>query len=117
VPPGVGADPDSLDRLRRTRAVSKVEDLGDSIAVYLTELRPGQRVSLPYALEVRAEVDVLQRPAVAYAYYTPELRGSSAGARLHSGTRAAREPPPAPRPATPAPAQPTRHRSPSATAR
>jgi hypothetical protein len=93
VPPGFGADRDSLDQLRRSGEVSKVEDLGSSIAIYLLELAPGQRVRLRYRLEARAECDVLQRPAVAYAYYSPEVRGQSASRRLGGGAPRAAQPP------------------------
>ncbi|HLU66460.1 MAG TPA: MG2 domain-containing protein [Kofleriaceae bacterium] len=85
VPPGFAADPDSLDRLRRAAAIAKVEDLGGSIAVYLTELAPGAEVAMRYALEARAACDVLQRPAAAHAYYSPEVRGQSAPLRLRAG--------------------------------
>ena len=84
VPPGFRADGASLRALRAVRGVSKVEDHGDSIAIYLLDLDPDEEVRLPYGLEATAAVDVLQRPAQAYAYYTPDVRGQSAPRRLRA---------------------------------
>ncbi|HUS67921.1 MAG TPA: MG2 domain-containing protein [Kofleriaceae bacterium] len=84
VPPGFRADAASLRSLRAVQGVSKVEDHGDSLAVYLLDLDPDEEVRLPYRLEATAAVDVLQRPAQAYAYYTPDVRGQSAPRRLRS---------------------------------
>lgn len=93
VPPGFAADPASLAALRRARGVSRVEDHGDSLAVYLLDLGPGQTVDLAYRLDAEAVCDVLVRPASAYAFYTPSVRGSSAARRLRvSAGRAATRP-------------------------
>ena len=84
VPPGFTIAPGAAKRLRAIPGVSKVEDHGDSLSVYLLELAPGQRVTLPYQLDAQADCDVLQRPAVAYAYYTPDRRGTSKALRLRA---------------------------------
>ena len=84
VPPGFTVASGVTGRLARVAGVSKVEDHGDSIAVYLLELGPGERVVLPYQLDAQAECDVLQRPALAYAYYAPDRRGTSRALRLRA---------------------------------
>jgi uncharacterized protein YfaS (alpha-2-macroglobulin family) len=82
IPPGFAADPSSVARLRRTPGVSRVEDQGDSLVVYLLDLAAGAAIDLRYQLDAHAECSVLQRPASAYAFYTPELRGRSSAHRL-----------------------------------
>jgi hypothetical protein len=57
-------------------------DQGHELHIYLSALRPGERLSFPYRLEAHAACDVLQRPAQAYAYYGPEVRGQSGSTRL-----------------------------------
>ncbi len=84
VPPGFTVAPGAVRRLRAIGGVSRVEDHGDSLAVYLLELAPGQRITLPYELDAQADCDVLQRPALAYAYYTPDRRGTSKARRLRA---------------------------------
>ena len=84
VPPGFTIEAGVAKRLAQVSGVSKVEDHGDSLAVYLLELAPRQRVTLPYQLDAQADCDVLQRPALAYAYYTPDQRGSSKALRLRA---------------------------------
>jgi alpha-2-macroglobulin-like protein len=90
VPPGFGIAADVARRLARVPGVSRVEDHGDSLAVYLLELAPGARVVLPYELDAGADCDVLQRPALAYAYYTPDVRGTSRTLRLRASATANR---------------------------
>ena len=82
IPPGFAADPASVARLRRTPGISRVEDQGDSLVVYLLDLAAGAAIDLRYQLDAQAECSVLQRPASAYAFYTPELRGHSSAQRL-----------------------------------
>jgi hypothetical protein len=67
--------------------VSRAEDRGSEIALYMKELAAGSIVRLPYRLEATAVCDVLQLPARAYAYYSPELNGSSAAHRLQAKRR------------------------------
>jgi alpha-2-macroglobulin-like protein len=82
IPPGFSADPSSLAALEHVSGISRVEDHGDSIAVYLLDLAPHGRVDLAYRLDTNAECNVLLRPATAYAFYSPELRGRSAATRV-----------------------------------
>ncbi len=87
VPPGFRAVRDSLERLVSRHVIAKYEDQGSEIQLYLTELHPGAEVELAYALEATAECDVAQRPARAYAFYDPEIRGSTASLRLEAKPR------------------------------
>ena len=84
VPPGFAAVRPSLERLVGRTPVTRFEDLGDRIHLYLGGLEPGAGVVLPYALEAVAPCDVAQAPAQAYAYYQPGVRGSSDALRLRA---------------------------------
>jgi hypothetical protein len=78
VPPGFRADPGSLRALH----VARFEDQGSELRLYLTALAPASAVELPFRLEAVAACRVAQRPAQAYAYYDPDVRGASAAAVL-----------------------------------
>ena len=115
VPPGFTVTAGTSKNLARVAGVSKVEDHGDSLAVYLLELAPGQRVALRYQLDAQADCDVLQRPAVAYAYYAPDRRGTSRALRLRASPGGATAPTLAARARRTARAHESlRHRSPAA---
>ena len=92
VPPGFTVSSGAVRNLEQIAGVSKVEDHGDSLAIYLLELAPGKRIVLPYQLDAQADCDVLQRPAVAYAYYAPDRRGSSRALRLRASPDGAAAP-------------------------
>jgi hypothetical protein len=78
VPPGFVAGDDAVDALKKLAGVARVEDLGSELRVYLRKLDPGETVTLRYGLEATAACRVTQRPAQAYAYYSPAIRGISA---------------------------------------
>ena len=80
VPPGFKVDPSSLEGL----PVARHEDLGGVVHFYLEKLDPESVVELPYRLEAKAEVNVTQRAARAYAYYDPAVQGLSGQLRLVS---------------------------------
>jgi uncharacterized protein YfaS (alpha-2-macroglobulin family) len=82
VPPGFRADNRSLGYLKRDKYVSRWENTGREIRLYLRSLAPNQEVNLAYRLETSVQVDVLQRPARAYAYYERTVAGNSAPLRL-----------------------------------
>jgi hypothetical protein len=82
IPPGFAVEADSLASLVKQNVIEKYSDLGSEIHIYLSKLAPGAKLALPYRLVADAEVDVLQRPARAYAYYTPSVSGSSEALRL-----------------------------------
>jgi hypothetical protein len=100
VPPGFRASAAKLKTLVREGRVEKADDLGSEVHLYLTELRPGRDVSLSLEWEAVADCVVMQRPAVAYAYYDPSTRGASGPAKLEVApglagrTKAAPTPPP-----------------------
>jgi hypothetical protein len=85
IPPGFTVDPGALSSLRHIRGVSRVEDQGDKLVVYLLDLSPSHRIRLDYRLDAQAECNVLIRPASAYAYYTPDIRGRSGARRISVG--------------------------------
>ena len=82
VPPGFTPRRETLQALVRQTPVARFEDVGDAIHLYLTELKPGAALVLPYELQAKTVCEVLQRPARAYAYYDPAIQGSSAAAKL-----------------------------------
>jgi len=88
VPPGFVADRESLERLVRETAVTRFDETGDRVNLYLTELGPGGGEVLRYRLEATTPCDVTQRPAEAYAYYSPDVRGTSGPLRLKVWRRA-----------------------------
>jgi A-macroglobulin TED domain/MG2 domain/Alpha-2-macroglobulin family len=93
VPPGFRAGRSALKALVEQHLVSRFEDHGGEVHLYLERLDGGASRSLGLEWEVMAECKVLQRPAVAYAYYAPATRGSSGVLTLEatsaSGARAA----------------------------
>ncbi|TNF31470.1 MAG: hypothetical protein EP329_12235, partial [Deltaproteobacteria bacterium] len=88
IPPGFAADRASLAALVRETPVTRFDETGDRISLYLTELGPGDGLVMRYRLEATAPCDVLQAPAEAYAYYTPDVRGASGALRLTAARRA-----------------------------
>jgi hypothetical protein len=84
VPPGFAANADSLRRLVDRGTIAKFEDQGSEIQIYLTELAADAKLKLPYLLTATAVCSVAQRPAYAYAYYDPQVRGSSGALRLQA---------------------------------
>ncbi len=82
MPPGFTANAQGLRHLVNRGRIAKFQDQGSEIQIYLTELAAEAKVVLPYSLTATAVCSVTQRPAYAYAYYDPEVRGSSAGLRL-----------------------------------
>ncbi len=80
VPPGFQVAQDSLQGL----PVARHEDLGRVLHLYLQKLEPGRSLALPYRLRAKAEVEVTQRAARAYAYYDPEISGASGILRLRA---------------------------------
>jgi hypothetical protein len=93
VPPGFRAGRSALKALVEQHLVSRFEDHGGEVHLYLERLAGGASRSLGLEWEVMAECKVLQRPAFAYAYYDPATRGSSGVLTLEatsaSRTRAA----------------------------
>jgi hypothetical protein len=87
VPPGFRAWTPSLAALVTKKLVSKFEDNGSEIHLYLDQLAPAAETKLTITWEATAACQVMQRPAVAYAYYDPATRGSSAVARLVATAR------------------------------
>jgi hypothetical protein len=86
VPPGFRAAANTFAAIRRAGA-AKAEDRGAELHIYLTQLAAGQLQRFVVELEAEAAVDVLLRPARAYAYYAPEREGTSAPARLRAVSR------------------------------
>ncbi|MFT7580678.1 MAG: hypothetical protein ACI9MR_002351, partial [Myxococcota bacterium] len=81
IPAGVKADPASLKRLVATTEVTRFDDRGDAINLYLERLAPGQTFLAEITLIPTTVCDVMQHPVQAYAYYDPEVRGWSAAGR------------------------------------
>ncbi len=84
IPPGFRAPIEGLDQLTRSGAIERYETLGDRLHLYLRKLEPGASRSLQYSLVAEASADVLQRGALGYAYYNPDIRGISGDFRLQT---------------------------------
>ena len=82
VPPGSQADKKSLRLLVRRGAISKFEDVGSAVYLYLKELKPKQTRVFHYTLKAIAECKVTQRAATAFAYYDPEIKAASENLKL-----------------------------------
>ena len=82
VPPGFRVTVASLKRLEASPAVTRAEDQGSEIHLYMELLTAGATTELTWELEATAPCDVTQRGARAYAYYAPETRGTSPNLRL-----------------------------------
>lgn len=77
-PPGFRVDETRF----RPQGVARAEDQGDRVIFYLERLAPGEERVIAWHLQALAEADVLHRPATAFAYYDPDIRGRSAAARV-----------------------------------
>jgi hypothetical protein len=82
VPPGFRPTRASLAALKDRGLVTRADDMGSEIHLYRESLGPGETVELSWELEAVAPCDVTQRGATAYAYYSPEQRGTSGNLRL-----------------------------------
>ena len=85
VPAGFRVDPKSLKRLKQKGLITRFDDRGDEVHLYVVSLNPRAAAFFPYRLEATARCDVMQHPARAFAYYDPSIYGSSGPARI-SGT-------------------------------
>lgn len=63
-------------------ALDRHEVVGGKLVFYLGGLRPGESVELRYGLRARYVGLFSVRPAEAYAYYCPEVRGRSGAKRI-----------------------------------
>ncbi len=77
VPAGFEADTGPLVALRERGTVSMVEDGGRTIDVYLPRLDRGATLELPLRFVARQPGRMSVPDTTAYAYYEPELQGSS----------------------------------------
>jgi len=84
IPPGFLVEDERLQRLVKSRALSKVENQGSELHLYLSSL--ASKASARFEIPLRAEsvCDVMLHPATAYAYYDPAVRGASESLRLSS---------------------------------
>lgn len=82
VPPGFRASAASLKALEAAKLVTRADDQGSEIHLYQERLDAGATVKLAWELEATAPCDVTQRGARAYAYYAPDIRGTSPNLRL-----------------------------------
>jgi uncharacterized protein YfaS (alpha-2-macroglobulin family) len=82
VPPGFTADADALAALVAGGRVSKYGTGPGRVTLYVGEMRPGETLTLPYSLRPKYPVRAKTPPAVAYEYYTPAHRASTAPIEL-----------------------------------
>lgn len=83
LPPGFTLDVPSLRQLARAGGrLDHVEVFGRRVELYFDALPGGGAALVPLTLTATHEAEVTMRPAEAFAYYDPELRGLSDPLRL-----------------------------------
>ena len=81
IPAGFSVEPDSLQRLRDNAQIAKIQTTPRSILVYLRSLSVGE-LPLSYTLRSTLPVKTTTAPAIAYEYYSPEIRSESEARHL-----------------------------------
>lgn len=82
VPTGFEVVKESLAELGETPGVSRFDHEGQTVVVYLEDMAPGERVSLPLALRALYPVEAKGVASRAYSYYRPEWRAETLGEGL-----------------------------------
>ncbi|MBV7327316.1 hypothetical protein KFU94_03475 [Chloroflexi bacterium TSY] len=75
IPPGFTALQPDLDELVASRLVNRYELKRRKVLFYLSGLAPKRAHTFGFGLLARTPGVVLSSPAIAYPYYTPEIRG------------------------------------------
>lgn len=74
LPPGFDLAPDAIERLVAGSLVSKVQQRGSRLVLYLERLEAGAKHSLALSLRPRFPLTVQARQPLIYEYYRPENR-------------------------------------------
>jgi hypothetical protein len=82
VPAGFVVNEAALQRQRGSGGLQQVEVFGSRVNLYFDKVGSKQALIVPLEVEAKTAVDVAMRPAEAFAYYDPEVRGRSDQLRL-----------------------------------
>ncbi len=82
IPPGFNVRLDDLAVLARTERIAKFQTRAGQIIVYLRDLKPGEPLRLPYALQATMPLNVHVPAARVYEYYNPAHSGTGRTANL-----------------------------------
>lgn len=78
IPPGFALDRARLDKAVAAGRISKYEVTPRQLVIYLTEIAAGSEFTLTYGLTATMPVRVTAPPAVAYPYYEPDQKTTTA---------------------------------------
>lgn len=81
IPAGFDVEGESMQQWRDTVGIAKVQTTPRSIIVYLRSLGNNE-LTLNYTLRATLPVKTSTRPAIAYEYYSPEIRAESSSRQL-----------------------------------
>ena len=82
IPPGFDVDSSAFAQLVAAGKIEKFQMTPRSVIVYLRSLAPASQLEIAYSLRGTMVVKVASPPAVAYEYYAPERRATSAASEL-----------------------------------
>jgi uncharacterized protein YfaS (alpha-2-macroglobulin family) len=82
IPAGFRIDATTLDELVSTKTIAKYQLTPRSAVIYLRELKPAQKLELPYRLEATMPVKLTVPGGTVYEYYNPENRGRGTAATM-----------------------------------
>ena len=82
VPAGFAVNEAALQRQRGSGGLQQVEVFGNRVNLYFDKVDAKQALMVPLEVVANTAVDVAMRPAEAFAYYDPEVRGRSDQLRL-----------------------------------
>lgn len=82
VPAGFAVNEAKLHGQRGTGGLKQVEVFGNRVNLYFDRVGSKQALIVPVEVVANTAVDVAMRPAEAFAYYDPEVRGRSDPIRL-----------------------------------
>ncbi|MFB3786840.1 MAG: alpha-2-macroglobulin family protein [bacterium] len=82
VPTGFSVIPESLDRVREIKGMSRIEQAGRKIIFYLESLTSGEPFEFAFQVKADMPVKVDGGTSAAYLYYKPETRAETGGPAL-----------------------------------
>jgi uncharacterized protein YfaS (alpha-2-macroglobulin family) len=82
VPPGFVVDASAFEALVAKRSIEKYEQTPQSVVLYLRGLEPGESLEFKYQLTATMPIKASVKPALAWLYYDPQVRGASDGCTL-----------------------------------
>jgi uncharacterized protein YfaS (alpha-2-macroglobulin family) len=82
IAPGFTADPGDFAEMVAKKQINKFSVTSRQVIIYLSDMRPGDTKTIEYTLRARFPLRARTPASVAWEYYTPTNRGTSAPAEL-----------------------------------